>query len=747
MSAERTFVGKNFPDPAAFEKAVGSYEYITDSFPDNALHGAILFSDRAHARVVSIDASAAEKIPGVRVLTYQEAPTERYNSGEWFPGQDDHPDELILTGHVRHVGDRVALVVARDAQTALRARELVKVTYEDLPAIVDPVAAEDAAHLMHDDGMKSFPGRIAYGDVESAFAKAAHVAAHTISTPKIHHAAMETHALYAAPLPGGGVEVRTPCQIAYGVQYTVARALSLPFAKVRVVKMRTGGAFGGKQEVVFEPLCAWAACVMKKPVFISTTREETMLATRTRAAAVCRVSTALDEDGMILGRKFDVIVDAGAYLTGSKKVMMAMGKKVPRLYRIPALDYSGRTVRTTTTPAGACRGYGSPQSHAITEIHTDLLCKKFALDPVEFRMKNLAEPFDDDPSGASNLGNIQIRKCLEVGAEKFEWKKLAAPSGDGRFKRGAGFAVCTHGNGYYKTIYHDVASMSFRIFEDGSAVLRAGLHDLGHSLTTALAQIAGEVTGINPDRITVLEADTLAAHYDIGCQASRGIHVQGECARLCAQEAAALLCREAEKLWNVSARLEKGMLRVGAEVIEIGEAVRQIEMKNRVSIDVLVEHRPETNPASCGVHFADVTVDTLTGFVRINKYLAVHDVGTAINPEAVTGQIYGGVQMGIGMGLCEELAFDAKGKPSARNFDKYHMVNAPDMPEVEVILLDSEEDGGPFGAKSIGEIATVPPAPAIANAVNRALGTELTTLPLTPARILEALDALEQKSL
>lgn len=741
MTTLREYVGRTFSDAGAVAKSRGVFDYLMDSHVHPALYGAILFSDRAHALVKDIDVSEAEKISSVRVLTYKEAPAERYNSGEWFPGQNDHADELILTGHVRHVGDRIALVVACDMATAIYARKLVKIVYEDLPPIINPLIAEAEASLLHDDGIASFPGRIAYDNVEKAFQDAAHIVSDTIQTPKIHHAALEPHAVLAIPLPDDGVEVRSPCQIAFGVQHTIAKLLAMPMAKVRVVKTNLGGTFGGKQEVVFEPLCAWAARVMQKTVFIGTTREETIIATRTRASSICTVSTALDQNGKILGRKFDVTMDAGAYLTGTKKVMMAMGKKAPRLYRIPALDYSGRVVRTTTTPAGACRGYGSPQMHAITEIHTDLLCRRLGFDPLAFRLQNLADPFDDDPTGASNLGNIQIKQCLEIGAKRFEWGKRSTPAGDGRFRRGAGFACCTHGNGYYKTIYHDFACMSLRIMEDGSAVLRAGIHDLGHSLSIALAQIIAEVIGIEPRRIAVLEADTLLGHYDIGCQASRGIYAQGECARRCAQEAVVLLCGEAEKLWNKPVRLEKGKLRIGQDEMAIGDAVRLIEMKNRVAIDVLVQHSTDNNPASCGIHFVELTVDTLSGLVHIDKYLAVHDVGTPINPGSVTGQIYGGVQMGIGMGLYEELAFDEQGRPSALNFDKYHLVNAPDMPEIEVFLADSEEHGGPFGAKSIGEIATVPVAPAIANAVNRALGTSLTVLPLTPSRILEALEA------
>ncbi|MDR1574699.1 MAG: molybdopterin-dependent oxidoreductase [Treponema sp.] len=743
---EFRYIGKNLPRADARDKVRGAYAYLADTLPQGVLHGAILFSPHAHALVTGIDTSAAKALPGVTVLTCEDAPQTRYNSGEWFPGQNDHPDETVLTGHARHVGDRIALVLARDAKTALEARKRVVVTYRELPALTDMEEAERGAAALHDDGVPSFPGRIEYGDTEAAFANAAHIERDTITTPKIHHAAMEPHAVLAVPRPEEVLEIQSPCQIVFGVQHAVAAVVPLPLAKIRVVKAPMGGSFGAKQEVVFEPLCAWAAYRMKRAVFINTTREETMLATRTRAAAEGVVETALDANGRITARRFDIRLDAGAYLSGSKKVMMAMGKKVPRLYRIPNLTFAARAIRTSTTPAGACRGYGSPQIHAITEIHTDLLCRRLGLDPVAFRRDNLVRPFDDDPSGGANIGNARILECLEQGAAAFGWDALKTPASipGGRYRRGAGFALATHGNGYYKTIYHDVSGMSLRLMEDGSAVLRAGVHEMGAAATSAMAQIVAEVTGIAPGRITVSEGDTQFGGYDIGCQASRGIFVMGECARLCAVKAVEMLCAEASRLRNAPVTLDTrdGTLRTGGTAMPLGEAVRLIEMKNSKAIEVFVQHQGDRNPASYGAHFADVTVDTLTGLVRINKYLAAHDIGQAIGRNFVEGQIYGGVQMGIGMALTEELAFDRRGNPAARNFDKYHLVNAPDMPAVDILLIEKGEEGGPFGAKSIGEIAAVPAAPAVVNAVNRALDTAMTGLPLTPARIVEAYTAL-----
>ena len=735
------YVGKNIKRADGAEKVRGAYPYLADEIYPGALIAAILFSPHANAKIISIDTSLALQLEGVHVLTYLDAPDVKYNSGEWFPGHNNHPDETVLTGHARHIGDRIALVLADTEEKARYARSLIKVEYEIFSAVVDMESAASHAALLHEDGKNEFPGKISFGDVDGAFRDAAHIETDTIITPKIHHAAMEPHCVLSIPRPGGVIEVRTPCQILFGVQHCVASVLQIPLSRIRVIKANMGGTFGGKQEVVFEALCAWAAQKLRRPVFINTDREETILGTRTRAASMGRVSTAIDANGKILGRRFDVTIDAGAYLTGSHKVMMAMGKKSSRLYRIPAICYEGRTVRTSTTPAGACRGYGSPQIHTITEIHTDLLCTRLGLDPKQFRLDNLVHEFDDDPSGASNLGKARVRECLMQGASLFGWEERKEPIRHGRFVTASGFACCTHGNGYYKTIYHDMTQMSLRIMEDGSVVLRSSIHELGNGTTTAIAQIVAEVMCMDTSRITVTEGDTDMTSYDCGCQASRVIYVCGECARLIAENAVQMLCCEASKVYDEPVKFDNGVLKacVSGKTIDIGEAVREIMTKSRVSLEVHLEYRPELNPASFGVHFAQVTVDTLTGLVKVDKYLAVHDIGQAINENFVKGQIYGGVQMGIGMALTEELVFDKNGKPVSRNFDKYHLINTPDMPEVEVLLIEDFEPGGPYGGKSIGEICTVPVAAAIINAVNRALRTSITELPATPARIIAAL--------
>ena len=266
------YIGRRVIREDAADKVRGAYDYLADSLPQDTLVGVPLLSSQPNALVKNIDASEAEKIEGVVVLTFRDAPENKYNSGEWFPGQNDFRDESILTGHARHVGDRIALVLADDEKTARRALSKIKVEYEPLPAVADIEKAEEMAHFLHEDGEKSFPGKLRYGDVEAAFAAAAHIESDVVCTQKIHHAALEPHCVLAIPRPEKVIELHTPCQIIFGVQHAVAQVLPLPLSKIRVVKANMGGTFGGKQECVFEPLCAWAAWKLRRPVFITTDR-------------------------------------------------------------------------------------------------------------------------------------------------------------------------------------------------------------------------------------------------------------------------------------------------------------------------------------------------------------------------------------------------------------------------------------------------------------------------------------------
>lgn len=744
-SGEYRYIGRNVRRNDIVEKVSGRLRYLADR-PGGTAHARLILSTVANGKVLSMDLSEARKVPGVlRIYTPEDDPGKPFNSALSFRDQPELRDERIFTDRPFHVGDAIGAVLAETEEAARRAVALVKVAYDVREPVLDPLVALETPSL-RDALPHVIEGTIAYGDGEPSREDTLSLET-TVRTPRIHHAAMENHLCHAYREYGDVLVVESPCQMVFSVRFVLADLFGLPLNKVRVLKAPLGGAFGGKQEVLLEPACALMALDTGRPVRLCLDRRETIIATRVRAATIGRVRTVADKEGRFLFREIDVLTDAGAYLTGGHRVTMAMGKKTSRLYRIPSQFFRGRTTFTHTTPSGPCRGYGSPQIHAVTEIHIDLLARKLRMDPAALRMKNLVHPGDLDPTGAPPLGNARIRECLALGMERFRWKeRFAASPETGRFRKGVGLACCTHGNGYYGTPYPDFMAMALRLCEDGSVLVNAALHELGNGTLTVIAQIVAEVLDVPPEKVLVTEGDTQTSPFDAGCVASRVTYVCGACAQELAEKVRRRFLGQIARVTGASIetiRLANGQVFIGEEAPRsYGDMVLCITKQLREEVGDYLHYKPESNPASYGVHFAEVEADVLTGLVRVTDFLAVHDVGKALNPRFLEGQIYGGVQMGIGMALTEELLYDAAGRPKSDSFSRYHIVNAPDMPPVEVLFVEDYEPGGPFGAKSIGEICTVPTAAAVGNAVNRALGTELVHLPLTPERILAALDRL-----
>ena len=743
------YVGKSLPRNDILEKTTGKLRYLADRPQGGTAHGRLLCSTVARGKVLAIHTEEAARVPGViRIYTPKDDPGVLFNSAMSFPDQPDLQDERIFTDTPLFVGDSIGAVLAESDAIARKARNLVRVEYEEKEPLLDPERTSGIPPFSPEHP-PFLEGTLAYGkeppsgeDILESF--------HTVSTPRIHHAAMENHLCQAYLDYGDLLVVESPCQMIFSIRFVLSRILRRPLNRIRVIKAPMGGTFGGKQEVLLEPACALMALDSGRPVRLLLDRDETIRSTRVRGGVIGRVRTRINREGMLLHREVEATLDAGAYATGGHRVTLAMGKKLSRLYRIPSQSYRGRTVFTNTTPSGACRGYGSPQIHAVTEISLDLLARKLGMDPGELRLKNLVYPGDPDPAGGPDLGNARIRDCLERGMEAFRWKERStASSGKERYPRGVGLACATHGNGYYGTPYPDFLSMALRICEDGSVLVNAGLHELGNGTLTTVAQIVAEVLDLPPERIFVSEGDTQLSPFDAGCVASRVTYVCGACALELAEKVRRRFLRQIAEIHAISAeeiRLEDERVHLpSGKILSYGEAVCSIAKNLREETGDYLHYKPKSNPASFGVHFAEVEADTATGLVRVTDFLAVHDVGRAINPRLLEGQIFGGVQMGIGMALTEELTWNSRGQPKNDSFSRYHLVNSPDMPPVRILLVEEEEPGGPFGAKSIGEICTVPTAPAVVNAVNAALGTELTELPLTPERVLAALEERERK--
>jgi len=748
ITKEFKYVGKSIPICDGAAKVTGKIKYTGDMMLDGMLYAKLVFSNLPHAKIIHIDVTKAKAIPGViKIYTHENTPKVKYNSQSWFKGQQNIDDQQMFPEVVRYVGDTVAAVLAIDKETADKAAELIDVTYEVLPHVIDPEEAVKGNIKVHDIGNPFFQTEVKCGDVERVFSEPTglEVVEDRVETPKIHHAAMENHVCIADCDHNGRITVYSPCQIIYAVRMVVAQVLSLPFHKVRIIKTPIGGSFGGKQEVILELYCALMALEMGKPVKIEFNRQESIVSTRTRTKTIGYVKTAVDQDGQIVARNMDVVIDTGAYTSNGKVICFAMGKKLFRLYRIENQRFGVKAVYTNTPVAGAARGYGSPQVQTIAEINLENVARRLNMDPVQLRLKNLVHPYDADLSGGPSLGNARGIDCVLKGAQEFEWEaKWSRPRDTGRWRRGVGMACATHVNGYYGA-YQEFGTMTLRMLEDGSLMLNAALHDLGNGTVTAMKQIVAEVMDIPLAMIEAPEGDTDISPYDIGCQASRVIHVCGANAMKVAESLREFFISEVAKLLQCS---EDDVFAEDSQVwstnhtdkISYGQAASLIQQKHQVELIKTLTYSAPANPGSYAVNFVEVVVDTLTGLVKVEEIVAVHDVGQAINTGFIEGQIYGGIQMGLGLALTEDLDIHPKtGVAKGNKFSKYHLINAPDMPPVKVFLIEKGEEFGPFGAKSVGEIATIAITPATVNAINNALGTNMTTLPLTPEKIVAAL--------
>lgn len=744
-------IGQRHPMLDGLDKATGRLRYAADLRIDGLTHGALVTSPHPHARVLSVDASAALDDPAVLgVFWHADMPAHRYNSSIWYEGQEADADERLFPATVRHIGDRVAVVVAETPEAAERAAGRVAVRYQTLPAILTPEAADAARGPLFDaEGEPTFLNPVAEhhhdrGEVDAAFAAAAHVVETTVHTPKTHHCAIEPHVAIALPEPGGRLRILTPCQSVHAVQVVVAQALGLKAHDIHVIQTPIGGSFGGKAEPVLEPIVAELARRLGRPVRLALSRAQVFSSTRMRSASVTRIRSALSADGRLLGRETDTLIDIGAYVTGGNYLPGSMLQRHVRLYDIPAERYYGRAVYTNTPPTGAFRGYGSPQINAAGEIHLDLLARAAGIDPVELRLRNALAPQATEPYTGLCIGNARLRDCLQDGARSFDWaaRRDAAQQG-GRYWHGVGMAAAAHVNGCFPGS-EESTTMTLALDPDGRVRMVSALHDLGCGSNTTLAQIAAEVLGVPPAALRIVEADTDLCGYDLGTRASRMTYVQGEATRRTALALAAAIRAAAARLWNCALAdvlLDADGLRdrrTGAE-IPLTELAAELAHAGLPLPAATETHAASANPSSHAAHFAAVRVDTLTGLVQVTDYLAVHDIGRAINPMLVEGQIHGGVQIGIGYALFEDVANDPQtGRMGGLNLARYLMANSLEMPPVAVRLIEAGEPTGPFGAKAVGEIATIPVAAAVVNAVNHALGSSMTRLPLVPADVLAA---------
>lgn len=743
MQEDYSYVGNKYPIRDAALKVTGELKYVGDMKLPNMLYAKVLFSPVAHARIKNIDTSKAEALPGVKaVATYKNTPRIPYNSAMRFYEHDIPCVEYIFDDIVRFVGDRVAAVAAEDLETAQMAINLIEVEYDELPAVFDPEEAlKDDAVKIHPNGNKITTIKQVAGDVEAAFQNADHIFEDRYTVPAIHHGAMETHVAIASYDHMGKLTVWSPNQNTFSFRIILSKIFGLPMNKVRVVSPAIGGAFGGKLEATIEPVVAQLARMTGRPVKLELNRKDTMVSTRTRHAAVVYLKTGVKNDGTIVAQDINVISNTGAYATSAINVMAAMSHKVFKVYKLKDMRFTGTAVYTNTPIAGAMRGYGSPQAFFGQQVQLNKIAKELSMDIVELQLKNIVEPDGVDPRFNSPHGNPRPIDCVVKAAEAFKWSSKKALNSSGRYRRGVGMAVGAHGNGCFGA-HRDYTALTLKMNEDGTAVLYTGTHDMGNGSISLQVQIIAEVLGITPELIECIAADTDTTPWNLGDYASRGTFVSGNAAKKVSEGVKRALIKEASMLLeepeeNLFLKDNSVFSRVNtlkkATLCEVMIHAQRVSQREIIFSETFAANAGLT---SYGAHFAEVEVDIETGRVRVLNYVAAHDVGKAINPLALEGQIEGAIQMGIGYALTEGLEFDAKGRMTNASLKRYHLINSREMPEVKIILIEEGEEFGPYGAKSIGECSVVPVAPAVANAVINALGCEFNDLPIKPNKIL-----------
>jgi putative selenate reductase molybdopterin-binding subunit len=736
----------------------GKPVFADDIALSDLLQVKILHSPHAHARIKRIDTSRALKLEGVvAVLTHHDFPPHYYTTaGQGYP-EPSPRDTRILDDTVRFVGDRVAVVAAETVAAAEAALAAIEVEYEPLPAVFDPEEALTGSVQIHPDkgptGVYDARHNIAahlemeIGRVNEALAAAPRVFEGTYSTPYVQQASLEPHVTLTWFDENDRLVIRTSTQVPFHVRRIVAEVLGFPLSRIRVIKPRIGGGFGGKQEILNEELCAAVTLRTGRPARIEYTRHEEFHAARTRHPQIIRLRIGVNEDATIRAIDMQILENTGAYGSHALTVMSVTAQKTLSLYRAPHVRVRADAVYTNLPVAGAYRGYGAPQGFFALEVLMDEIARALGIDPVELRHKNYVRVGDKLPV-AEKLGegregfpaevrSCGLRACLEEGKRLIGWEELRRAPKEGVIRRGVGVAIAGQGSGIPGV---DMAAAFIKMNEDASFNLLAGATDLGTGSDTALAQIAAEVLGVPVEKILVYTSDTDFTPFDTGAYASSTTYISGGAVKKAAEKIKQQLLELGRQWLNAkTVRIENQCV-----VAEDGRrltfqeiATRTLYSEDQRQIMATASHVSTDSPAPYNATFADVSVDTETGIVRVNKIVSVTDAGQVINPQMAEGQVEGAIPQALGMALSEFMCFDEQGAPLHTDFRRYHIFTTLDMPEMVTRFVESHEPTGPFGAKATAEIPINAPAPAVVNAIYDACGVRLRQLPIKPEEILQ----------
>jgi CO/xanthine dehydrogenase Mo-binding subunit len=648
----------------------------------------------------------------------------------------------------------VVAVAAVDERTAEKALQLIKVEYEELPVNFDPEEGlSDDAYVIHTEGGLERGNLIetvsqSCGDVDAAMKESDMVFEDTYTLPAIHHGAIETHASIACYDATGKLTVYTSSQDSFGVRINLSRIFSLPMSRVRVIVPAIGGAFGGKVDMITEPVAAALSIKTGCPVKLVYNRREDIVSTRTRHAMKVYMKTGVNRDGTIVAEDMKVYCNAGGYASGSTNIVWAMCGRIFKVHRCRNIRYTGYPVITNTPMGGPMRGFGSPQAFFPQQRQMNRIAQVLGIDMLDLQLKNLTFADGVDYRFDVPHGNARPRECLVRAAELIDYKQAVEEqeaSKNNRYRIGIGIGVGAHGNGMFG-VRTDISGMMLKMNDDGTCVLFTGSHDMGNASVTTQVQMVSEILGIDMGRIAYIAADTDATAYHLGDYSSRGTYVSGHAAAEVAKQMREKIVKYASELLAVDAQElslhDDHVFASDGTCVTIGEVVQHARHKHFEELMCSTTFASPAAVISYGAHIAKVCVDMETGNVELLDYAAVHDVGRAINPMSVRGQIEGAIQMGAGYALSEGVFLDERGKVKNTTFRTYRMIKINEMPKrIKIDLVEKIEPTGPFGAKSIGECSVVPVISAIGNAVSNAIDCECNDLPLNPERVLSTINA------
>ncbi|MGL5314748.1 MAG: xanthine dehydrogenase family protein molybdopterin-binding subunit [Peptostreptococcaceae bacterium] len=745
-------VGKGIDKIDGLAIATGKPVYTDDLAAKDALVVKILRSPHAHARIKNIDTSRAIMIDGVEcVFTYKDVPNTRFTlAGQSYPEPSPY-DRLILEDIVRYVGDEVAIVAAVDEKTAVKAMKMIKVEYEVLEPVLDFEKAMESDVLVHDSdrhtnfdiGMireKNIISTHNYtkGDVEKALDECDIVVEETYYTQAQLHAMMETYRAYNYLDHMGRLVVVSSTQIPFHVRRHLSRALNIPSSKIRVIKPRIGGGFGGKQTACVEIFSALVTLKTGKPAKIIYDRRETSNCSTSRHAMKLNVKIGATNEGIIKVIDIDALSDTGAYGEHASTTFGLVGEKTMPMYnKLEASRFKGSVVYTNKMPAGAFRGYGATQGCFAVESTINMLANKLNIDPTEIRLRNIVKEGETSFAYDKTLNSVDLEKCIEKGKELIKWdeKYPSKDLGNGKV-RSVGMSLTMQGSGIAGI---DTASAEIKLNDDGNYTLLVGSTDMGTGSDTILAQMACEILETTMEKINVISADTDVVPYDPGSYASSTTYVTGMAVVKAATELR-------EKIISMGAR----RLNVDKEYVEFDGEKVFTENESISVFDIAVDftvgpeknqligfasHGSPVSPPPFIAGFVETELDKETGKVEIIDYVAVVDCGTIINKKLAQIQVEGGIVQGIGLGLFEEIRYTEQGQMDTNTFMQYKIPARCDVGKVIVDFVETNEPTGPFGAKSIGEVVVNTPPPAIQDAIYNAVGVRINTLPMTPEKI------------